>query len=292
MNWIVNHHWFLFNSSPETNVTFFFCRGSAHERSDWGKKPKWKDPRRLFKWVRPDALPSDLFPLLFSAHETPSASSAFASCSLSSLCKVISGISSSGASLWLGLIYIRFQTGAMNCGFFVNFFSLPFFLRFPWGVQEHKWATQQGGPFGRERGCTHAFQRFSFFALSFFLSFSLSEPCSCCSLFLSLPPPPLHPPLHTAGGLRAEDLLCRCSLFLQLPLPFTDSSEDHIHICTWIHSRVPNVSLMQILRTFFFPPAPLALFRPLSRIFVSEEASNYPNRRALVFNANDPTVYK
>lgn len=144
----------------------------------------------------------------------------------------------------------------MNCRFFVNFFSLCLFFFFAVSMRSTgvKMGDPAGGPFW-ERKRLHSCFPSLFFLCSLFLPFSLSEPCSCCSLFLPLPPPPLPPPLHTAGGLRAEDLLCRCSLFLQLPLPFTDSSEDHIHICTWVHSRVPKVSLMQILRTFFFFPS-------------------------------------
>ncbi len=64
-----------------------------------------------------------------------STSSAFASCSLSSVCKVISGISSSGASLSMCLIYIWFQTPTEHCWFFSSFFfSFCSFMRFV-GVQ-------------------------------------------------------------------------------------------------------------------------------------------------------------
>lgn len=66
------------------------------------------------------------FPLFSVLLVKKSASSAFASCSLSNFCKVISGISSSGASLSMCLIYIWFQTQAKH----FDFFPPPYFLQF------------------------------------------------------------------------------------------------------------------------------------------------------------------
>lgn len=133
-------------------------------------------------------MPSDLFPLLFSAHETPSASSAFASCSLSSLCKVISGISSSGASLWLGLIYIRFQTGAMNCGFFVNFFSLLlFFCGFHEEYRSTNGRPSRGALLGEKEVALMLSSTFlSLLSLSFFLSLSRNHAAAAASFSLFL----------------------------------------------------------------------------------------------------------
>lgn len=104
------------------------------------------------------------------------------------------------------------------------------------------------GAFGRRRGCTLAFHRLSLASLTSPVH-SLSEPCSCCcGLSPSLPPSfPLSlssvsVSLCTACGLRAEDLLCRCSLFL---LSFTVSSEDHIHSSTHTFSNT-KVSLKPV----------------------------------------------
>lgn len=161
---------------------------SIHDYSE--SKAKWGTDIAL-KW-KPVVLPSDLFLSLFMN----SMSSAFASCSLSSFCKVISGISSSGASLWMCLIYIWFQTPAELGWFF--FFFLPFCssMRFV-GMQT---GDEAGGLWEKKRLLS-----------CFLLLFSPFPPVSdFCARS-----PPLSPKLAAAAASFASSLAPSVSLFAQ-----------------------------------------------------------------------------
>lgn len=132
-----------------------------------------------------------------------------------------------------------------------------------WGC---KWETQQG-VFGK-RGCTHAFHRFSFLSPSVSVSSrpSLSLQTSQLLQLPSLPSTSSSPCLFlhrspTAGGLRAEGLLCRCSLFLHpLCLSSAVSSEDHIHISALGYS----LKYKSFSDAYFKPALFHLTFRPLS----------------------------
>lgn len=172
-------------------------------------------------------------------------SSTFASCSLSPLSKVISGISSSGASLSM----CWFQTPAQHC----RFSSFIWFM----GVQT---GDEAGGHL--EKKTLH-----SGFPLLFCFLFSLlsatftvlspSEPCSCCSLFCSNPLSPLsncislfaqrvawEPKTSSAG---AASSCSRCRSFYH----FLWRSHSYQHSYILKYKRFSDACLKSLLLNFY-----------------------------------------